>query len=164
MPDRYGDIDDGDELVEPVEPDPRQEPDALESALERVRQQRSHLTVVQPARNKREAQEEARRQRVAVQQAKAMMRDAGISRCRLCDDDGYTKNGCVCDHVDRRETYARGRYLVRNAMGWQQSTGTPMTAKNGPSEPAQRRTVPSEPNPTRKRSWGAQEQSQGASC
>jgi hypothetical protein len=41
-----------------------------------------------------------------------------IANCDLCDDDGYKKNGTVCDHIDRRFTNARGAKQVRETMGW----------------------------------------------
>lgn len=36
-----------------------------------------------------------------------------IAACGLCDAQGYTGSARVCDHVDRRETHARGMALVR---------------------------------------------------
>lgn len=40
------------------------------------------------------------------------------SACRLCDEDGYRlpAKTIVCDHVDRRQTAARGAARVREAM------------------------------------------------
>ena len=61
-------------------------------------------------RRAREVQETA--ERIAIQ-----ARRDGISRCRLCNDDGYV-GGQVCDHVDHTETARRGMAMVRAAMGW----------------------------------------------
>lgn len=38
---------------------------------------------------------------------------AEITRCTLCDADGYRPNGRVCDHIDRSATTASGRALVQ---------------------------------------------------
>jgi hypothetical protein len=39
-----------------------------------------------------------------------------IAACQLCDDDGYTPAGAVCDHIDHRPAAARGMALVREAL------------------------------------------------
>jgi hypothetical protein len=41
---------------------------------------------------------------------------AEIAACTLCDDQGYRRNGCVCDHVDRTDIAARGMQKVRAAL------------------------------------------------
>jgi hypothetical protein len=41
-----------------------------------------------------------------------------IANCDLCDDEGYRKNGMVCDHIDRRFTATHGAKAVRETMGW----------------------------------------------
>lgn len=41
---------------------------------------------------------------------------AAISRCSLCDDDGYRPNGTVCDHIDRSATARAGMARVRAAL------------------------------------------------
>lgn len=110
MPDRYGDSDDDADTM-------REEYD-LEQVAEQARRKRSHLTSVRPTGNSRKDRDEAHRRRVADQLAAADRRVAGIPGCDLCDDDGELPTGFVCDHIDRTMTYARGRYLIRNAMGW----------------------------------------------
>lgn len=41
---------------------------------------------------------------------------AAIAACALCDPDGYTPAGQVCDHIDHRPAAARGMQLVREAL------------------------------------------------
>lgn len=38
---------------------------------------------------------------------------AEITRCTLCDTEGYRPNRIVCDHVDRSASTASGRALVQ---------------------------------------------------
>lgn len=39
-----------------------------------------------------------------------------IKLCPLCNEHGYRGVGLVCDHVDRRETHAKGMALVREEL------------------------------------------------
>jgi hypothetical protein len=39
-----------------------------------------------------------------------------ISRCQLCDLQGYRPNGLLCDHVDHRPAYDRGMAAVREVL------------------------------------------------
>lgn len=142
MPDRYGEREDDD-----MELPPRMECPEIEAMAAQIRRQRSHLTVVRVPKNKREEREVARQQRILDQQTRAVMRAAGIPRCTLCDDDGYTATGLVCDHVDRRHTYARGKDLVRAAMGWTLPIGKPQTATRPPHGSSPGPTGLPEPNP-----------------
>lgn len=48
---------------------------------------------------------------------RAEIRNAAITRCTLCDGDGY-RGGAVCDHQDHRDAAKRGMAAVRQAMGW----------------------------------------------
>ncbi len=138
MPDRYGERDDDHDTLQRV-------PD-LEDLAEIARQRRSHLTSGRPPRNTRDAREEVRRQRIAAQLAATEIRAAGIPDCDLCDDDGYTPTGSVCDHTDRSVTYARGRYLIQAAMGWDtppdpptppvEDACSPATGSSGQCEPS----------------------------
>jgi hypothetical protein len=41
---------------------------------------------------------------------------AAVTRCTLCDTDGYRPNGTVCDHVDHAPAAARGMEKVRAAL------------------------------------------------
>jgi hypothetical protein len=41
---------------------------------------------------------------------------AAIVNCGLCDTDGYTPAGQVCDHIDHRPAAARGMALIREAL------------------------------------------------
>lgn len=41
---------------------------------------------------------------------------AAIAACTLCDEDGYTPAGRICDHRDRTATHARGIAAVRAAL------------------------------------------------
>lgn len=74
------------------------------------------------ARQADEAQEERDRK---LEQASLAAEEArvAIALCHLCDENGYAKDqsgvatgAFVCDHVDRRETHARGMALVREEL------------------------------------------------
>lgn len=131
MPDRYGERDDDDP---PIEADA---------------EVRRHLTGVPSRRLSAQEREEARQRRISCQLASSGLRAAGIARCLLCDDDGYTRNGMVCDHVDRRGTYSRGRELVRAAMGWAASPAAATTPVRVPQRDSPGRNGRSAPNPPR---------------
>lgn len=49
--------------------------------------------------------------------AETEARSQAITNCPLCDGDGYNAAGRVCDHIDRTQTAARGRDLIRAALG-----------------------------------------------
>lgn len=147
MPDRYGDSD------EDVFP-------SIEAEADVVRRQRLHLSSVPASRLSKEDREAARRSRIEAQQSAAAFRAAGIERCGLCDEDGYTSTGFVCDHVDRRKTYARGRDLVRATMGWKNPTSPTTSGVRQSQRPSQRRTGCGEPNPTRTAAGSSQGRSQ----
>lgn len=40
-----------------------------------------------------------------------------VAECDLCDDTGYLPSQRTCDHVDRRDTHARGMAKVRDVLG-----------------------------------------------
>lgn len=46
----------------------------------------------------------------------AEVKAEAIAACTLCDLDGYTPVGQVCDHIDHRPAAARGMDLVRQAL------------------------------------------------
>lgn len=56
-----------------------------------------------------EAPADARQRRLAAEMA--------ITRCDLCDDDGY-RGPTVCDHIDHTEAAKRGMAMIRATMGW----------------------------------------------
>lgn len=113
MPNRYGDSDD-----EEYPGDPRLESQRIAEAARLARESRSHLRLVPDAKTRREQIEALRQRRIAEQKAREEARAAGIPDCTGCDDAGYRPSGLICDHVDRTGTVARGRELVRAAMGW----------------------------------------------
>lgn len=41
---------------------------------------------------------------------------AAISRCSLCDDDGYRSSGTVCDHVDRTHVGQAQKAHIRKML------------------------------------------------
>lgn len=63
----------------------------------------------------RAASERQRAQREAEQRVAYEAKLAAIALCELCDDDGY-RGTHVCDHVDRRQTAAKGSALARAAL------------------------------------------------
>lgn len=141
MPDRYGERDEDDEATEPDR----------------------HLAVV-PSRTRREERMQARQERIADQQTWAQIREAGIPGCLLCDDDGYTRNGSVCDHVDRTAVYERGRARVRAAMGWSNPTRSAPTGVTASQRHAPGRTSRSAPNPPPEACEDAQRRSHDVRC
>lgn len=65
----------------------------------------------------RKAEEQRERDRELERRAEAEEeRQIAIKLCPLCDENGYIGLGSVCDHVDRRETHARGMALVREEL------------------------------------------------
>jgi hypothetical protein len=41
-----------------------------------------------------------------------------INDCQLCDTDGYTPTGRICDHQDHTTPAKRGIAAIRAQMGW----------------------------------------------
>ena len=161
MPDRYGErddfeIDDDEKMREAVDPL------GLDEVADEIAQRRAHLSVVPPRRMTAEDREEVRKQRIARQISDATLRVQGIPGCGLCDSDGYMPTGMVCDHVDRSETHARGRHLVREAMGWDRSPAPRKRPIEGAHSPDSGRTGRPEPSSTRESSRDAQGRSQDA--
>jgi hypothetical protein len=48
-------------------------------------------------------------------EARAYAKALAVVECHFCDDAGY-RGHIVCDHVDRRKTYATGMRKVRRAL------------------------------------------------
>lgn len=59
--------------------------------------------------------EALREQRAAEREAERTP-DPTIEACGLCDENGYRRNGVLCDHIDRTATYAAGMAAVRAAL------------------------------------------------
>lgn len=55
----------------------------------------------------------------ADRHAAAELRAQAITRCPLCDHDGY-RGSTVCDHTDHTAAARRGMAMLREAMGWPQ--------------------------------------------
>lgn len=159
MPDRYGERDDV-EIDDEEKMRDAFDPLGLDEVADEIAQRRAHLSVVAPARMTPEAREEARKRRIARQISESTLRVQGISRCGLCDSDGYMPTGLVCDHVDRSRTYARGSDLVRSAMGWNRTQGSPNRSIEGAHSHDSGRTGCPEPSPTRKARRDAQGRSE----
>lgn len=46
----------------------------------------------------------------------AHLTTAAITRCTLCDDDGYRPSGTVCDHVDRTHVGQAQKAHIRKML------------------------------------------------
>ena len=71
----------------------------------------------QPIPSREELQRRARELQASAERIAIQARRDGISRCGLCNADGYL-GGMVCDHIDHAETARRGMAMVRATMGW----------------------------------------------
>lgn len=141
MPDRYGEPDDDEPIVNldgpVVDFDSRRRARDSEAAVERARQQRQRLAETREVHaplSSGQAQEARQYQRTVTSRADSRRRELRIANCRLCDDGGYTPNNIVCDHKDHRPAAARGMAAVREAMGWDDKPGH--TAAPTAPEPA----------------------------
>lgn len=150
MPDRYGETDD-DPIVDLDAPvadfDSRRRARESAKTRERARQQRSRLaesrTVHAPMT--RAQSEDARAHRLAVaEQAERRRNRLRVADCDLCDDDGYTPNLTICDHIDHKPAAERGMAHLRDVMGWD-STDERNTTGVGASGHAAPRTTPVTP-------------------
>ncbi len=72
---------------------------------------KAKIAAEQDAERQREHDRELERRAEAEEE-----RQIAIKLCHLCDEKGYRALGVVCDHVDRRETHARGMALVREEL------------------------------------------------
>lgn len=116
MPDRYGDPADPEPVVDF---DSRRQARDTAAAIENAAQQRQRLSESRSvhAPLTRDQSDAARTHRTnTTNQAETHRNTLRIANCQLCDDDGYTPAGQVCDHIDHRPAAARGMQLVREAL------------------------------------------------
>lgn len=67
--------------------------------------------------DRREAEQAKARAEAADRAEASASRALAIAACEICDDDGYTPDGRVCNHnPDQAETNARGMAAVRAAL------------------------------------------------
>lgn len=115
MPDRYGDPDDPEPVVDF---DSHRQARQTAAATEAARKQRERLAETRTAHAPltREQSDAARTHRNTITDRVENHRNAlRIINCGLCDDDGY-RGSTLCDHVDRSDIYARGMAKVAAAL------------------------------------------------
>ncbi|APD19287.1 hypothetical protein SEA_GODPHATHER_58 [Mycobacterium phage GodPhather] len=152
MPDRYGEPDEDDEdETSVVDFDSRRRAREAAAAVKAAASRRKALVesrAVHSPLNSEQAEQMRRHQQMVAEQAEKRRRIENISRCSLCDDDGYRLEGIggiVCDHIDHAAIAARGLEKIREAMGWDEPTNHPDTSDSAAQAP---RTAPNQSFPT----------------
>jgi len=113
MPDRYGDEDQVGDF------DSRRRARESAEAVERARQQRERLGETRTAHaglTSQQADAVRAHRHTVTTQAEKRRNQIRIANCQLCDTDGYTPNGVVCDHIDHTETNQRGLAKCRAVL------------------------------------------------